>query len=72
LGRARPLFRAEASAAGRLKKAAEYLDENYGSAYGFPDGFYMRLYFLLQRSGPLSGRELDALAGGFAPPAVRA
>lgn len=65
LGPARPLFRAEASAAGRLKKAAEYLDENYGSAYGFSDGFYVRLHFLLQKGGPLSGRELDALAGSY-------
>lgn len=65
LGPVRPLFRAGSSAAGKLKKAAEYLNENCGGAYCFPDGFYIRLYFLLMKKGPLPERELGALADSF-------
>jgi hypothetical protein len=56
------IFSLSASRVDRLKKAAEFLDRNCGSAYNFSDAFYIRLYYLLLKRKTLTGPELLSLA----------
>lgn len=58
----RPLLRADASKTDKLRRALSRLDEKHGGAFAFPDDFYTRLAFLLERRGKLDYHALDALA----------
>ena len=56
------LFTVHASKVDKLKRAVGFLNKNAGGAYIFPDDFYARLYFVLQRRGRLNYPALRALA----------
>jgi len=50
----RVLFTVHASKVDKLKRAVGFLNKHSGGAYQFPDGFYLRLYFILLRRGKLN------------------
>jgi hypothetical protein len=55
------LFTVHASKADKLKRAAGFLNKNANGAYRFADGFYTRLYFILQQRGKLNYQALQSL-----------
>ncbi len=57
------LFTVHASKVDKLKRAVGYLNKNAGGAYRFGDGFYTRLYFILESKGRLNYLALRNLAG---------
>jgi hypothetical protein len=56
------LFTVHASKVDKLKRAAGFLNKNAGGACRFADGFYTRLYFILQQRGKLNYQALRGLA----------
>jgi len=57
------LFRARASRVDKLKRAAGWLNNHSGfTAFGYDDGFYIRLCFLLERRGKINYPALGKLA----------
>jgi len=56
------LFTVHASKVDKLKRAVGYLNKNAGGAYRFGDGFYTRLYFILEAKGRLNYLALRNLA----------
>jgi hypothetical protein len=58
----RVLFTVHASKVDKLKRAVGFLNKNLGGACRFDDGFYLRLYFVLQRRGKLNYASLRGLA----------
>jgi hypothetical protein len=60
----RLLFTVHASRVDKLRRAVGFLNKHSQSgAYRYDDGFYLRLYFLLQKSGKLSYLSLRRMAG---------
>ena len=57
------LFTVHSSKVDKLKRAVGYLNKNAGGAYRFGDGFYTRLYFILEAKGRLNYLALRNLAG---------
>ena len=57
------LFTVRSSKVDKLKRAVGYLNKNAGGAYRFGDGFYTRLYFILEARGRLNCLALRNLAG---------
>ena len=57
------LFTVHASKVDKLKRAVGFLNKNAGGAYRFDDGFYTRLYFILEAKGKLNYLALRNLAG---------
>jgi hypothetical protein len=57
-----PLFTVHASRVDKLKRAVGFLNKNCGGAYRFGDGFYLRLFFILERRGKLCYPALKDLA----------
>jgi len=57
------LFTVHASKVDKLKRAVGFLNKNAGGAYRFEDGFYLRLYFILEKKGKLNYLALRNLAG---------
>jgi hypothetical protein len=47
------LWTVHASKVDKLKRALSFLNKHFGSAYGFGDCFYLRLYFILLQRGKL-------------------
>jgi hypothetical protein len=56
------LFTVHASKVDKLKRAVSFLNKNAGGAYSFGDGFYTRLYFILEKKGKLNYPALRNLA----------
>lgn len=48
------LFRVQASKVDKLKRAAGFLNNHSGGACVFDDGFYTRLFFLLEQRGKIN------------------
>jgi hypothetical protein len=57
-----PLFSVRASAVDKLRRAAGFLNRNFGGAYFYDDGFYIRLRFLVSQRGRLNCAALRKLA----------
>jgi hypothetical protein len=57
-----PLFTVRASAVDKMRRAIAFLNRNAGGAYSWKDGFYIRLFFLVCRKGPLNYPALRKLA----------
>ena len=57
-----PLFTVRGSAADKLRRAIGFLNRRFGGAYSWNDGFYIRLFFLVRRKGPLNYPALRKLA----------
>jgi hypothetical protein len=62
-----PLFSVRGSRVDKLKRAAAFLNRNFGGAWSRGDGFYIRLYFLLSQRGRLNYAALRKLAEISAP-----
>ena len=58
----RLLFTVHASRVDKLKRSVGYLNKNAGGSYCYPDGFYIRLYFILHRRGKLNYLSLRKVA----------
>jgi hypothetical protein len=56
------LFTVHASKVDKLKRAVGFLNKNAGGAYRHGDGFYARLYFILQLRGKLNCQALQSNA----------
>jgi len=48
------LFTVHASKVDKLRRSIAHLNKHSGGAYLFPDAFYIRLYFILQKRGKLN------------------
>ena len=60
----RVLFTVHASLVDKLRRAMAFLGEHSdGGAFGFDDGFYTRLYFVITKRGKLDYFSLRNLAG---------
>jgi hypothetical protein len=57
-----PLFSVRASKVDKLKRAVAFLNKHSGGAYDRDDGFYIRLFFLLQQRGKINYIALEKLA----------
>jgi hypothetical protein len=55
-----------ASRVDKLRRALDYLDKHFTSAFGFPDAFYLRLSFLIEARGKLNYIALNTLAQKYA------
>jgi len=56
------LFRVHASKVDKLKRAAGWLKEHAGGPFVYDDGFYIRLFHILQRRGKINYPALRKLA----------
>jgi hypothetical protein len=56
------LFGVQASRVDKLRRAVGFLHQNFGNAFSFDDGFYLRLSFLLRARGKLNYAALRELA----------
>jgi hypothetical protein len=67
-GRVAPLFRVQASKVDKLKRAASFLNKHSAGACAFDDGFYTRLFFLLQQRGKINYIALRKLTEKYVSP----
>jgi hypothetical protein len=56
------LFNLSASRVDSVKRAVNFLNKTYGSAYNFSDDFYIRLYFLLLDKSKVYDSDIKRLA----------
>ncbi|GBU29174.1 hypothetical protein R84B8_02738 [Treponema sp. R8-4-B8] len=58
------LFRVRASRVDKLKRAAGWLNKHSSGAFAHDDGFYTRLWYILERRGKINYPALAKLAEG--------
>jgi len=56
------LFRVRASRVDKLKRAAGWLNKHSAGAFAHDDGFYVRLFYILERRGKINYPALSKLA----------
>jgi len=61
-GKVSLLFTVNASRVDKLKRAIGFFNANFGGAFMYNDGFYIRLHFILRQRGKLNYTALRELA----------
>ena len=56
------VFSVHASRVDKLKRAIGFLHSNFGNAFTWDDGFYIRLYYILRQRGKLNYMAMRELA----------